>query len=288
MIKFSIFAACFTLLLGCHPNRVSVNDFTPEKIFTNGIEGPVYFDNFLYVVNYQKQGTIGRIDTMGNTELFLEFKNGSIGNSIQVFDKSNLLVADYTNHNLLKINLLNKEVDIYIHDDRMNQPNDIVIRSDKTIYATDPNWNQNTGQLWMITPKKKIALIDSTMGTTNGIALSPDESKLYVNESIQRKIWVYDINKNGELHHKTLFYQFKTGGLDGMKCDVKGNLYVARYGKGKIAVLSPIGKLLREINLKGINPTNLTFGGKQNKTCYVTMQGRGCVEKFINEYEGRK
>ena len=77
------------------------------------------------------------------------------------------------------------------------------------------------------------------MGTTNGIEVSHDGKKLYVNESVQRKIWVYDIVENGLLRNKQELISFEDFGLDGMRCDENGNIYVCRYGKGTIAIISP-------------------------------------------------
>ena len=75
--------------------------------------------------------------------------------------------------------------------------------------------------------------------------------------------------------------------MDGMRCDSDGNLYVTRYGKGTIVKLSKEGKLLKEIILKGKNPSNIAFGGKDGKTAYVTLQDRGFIEKFEVEIPGR-
>ncbi|MBX9690860.1 MAG: SMP-30/gluconolactonase/LRE family protein, partial [Cyanobacteria bacterium] len=92
---------------------------------------------------------------------------------------------------------------------------------------------------------------------------------LYVNESVQRRIWRFDITKEG-LANKRLFKQFLRGSLDGMRCDVEGNLYVTRYGTGKIAILSPAGDTLREFAVPGSRPSNLCFGGPDGKTLYIT------------------
>jgi gluconolactonase len=129
-------------------------------------------------------------------------------------------------------------------------------------------------------------LLEGNMGTTNGIELSPDEQTLYVNESIQRKVWAYTISAAG-VSNKRLFTQFEDFGLDGMKCDNKGNLYIARWGKGTVVVFSPAGKLLREVAIKGKKVSNLTFGGKDGKTVYVTVQDRKCVEMFRNGVAGK-
>jgi sugar lactone lactonase YvrE len=72
-----------------------------------------------------------------------------------------------------------------------------------------------------------------------------------------------------------------------MKCDAKGNLYVTRYGKGTVAIFSPAAELLHEVVLKGKSPSNLTFGEKDFKTCFVTMQDRKGIEKFRTGIAGR-
>ena len=125
------------------------------------------------------------------------------------------------------------------------------------------------------------------MGTTNGIEVSPKGDKLYVNESVQRKIWVYDINSQGGVENKKLFYEFNDFGMDGMRCDIEGNLYVCRYDAGKVVVINPEAKIIREVVLKGKKPTNITFGGKDHKQCFVTLSDRGCFETFRADNPGR-
>ena len=75
--------------------------------------------------------------------------------------------------------------------------------------------------------------------------------------------------------------------MDGMRCDIEGNLYITRYGKGTVAKLSPEGKLLLEIQMKGKKPSNITFGGKDGKNAYITLQDRGYIETFRVEKAGR-
>jgi sugar lactone lactonase YvrE len=108
------------------------------------------------------------------------------------------------------------------------------------------------------------------MGTTNGIEVSPDGKKLYVNESVQRNVWVFDIQPDGSLANKKLLKKFPDFGFDGMRCDIDGNLYITRHGKGTVVVLSPAGKILREIDVLGAKPSNLCFGGPDGRTVYVT------------------
>jgi sugar lactone lactonase YvrE len=84
-----------------------------------------------------------------------------------------------------------------------------------------------------------------------------------------------------------LFAEFTDFGFDGMKCDAKGNLYVTRHGKGAIAVLSPDGKVIREVLLKGKSCSNLVFGPPNGKTVYVTLQDRKGLERFTNDIAGK-
>ena len=72
-----------------------------------------------------------------------------------------------------------------------------------------------------------------------------------------------------------------------MRCDTAGNLFITRHGKGTVAVLSTEGKLLQEVVLHGKKPSNIAFGGKDGRTCYITLQDRGCFETFRAEHPGR-
>jgi gluconolactonase len=265
------------------------SDLTSENIFTNNIEGPAFDSNGnLYVVNFQKDGTIGHVKSDGSVELFLTLPEGSTANSIQFDSKGNMLLADYTGHNVLKVDMKTRQVSTLAHNDKFNQPNDICLNNKDQVFASDPNWKESTGQLWRIEPSGEMTLLADSLGTTNGITLSPDEKILYVNESVQRKIWAFDVDDQGNLSNKRLFAEFPDHGFDGMKCDSQGNLYAARYGKGAIVVLSPEGKQIREVELKGKNCSNLVFGGEDGKTVFVTLQDRKGMEKFQNDISGRK
>ena len=257
-----------------------ITDYVPEGSFTSGVEGPATDDHGnVYAVNYQEEGTIGIINRNGDHSTFVKLPNGSIGNGIRFGREHQMFVADYTNHNILEIDMRTKSIEIYAHEDTANQPNDIAIAPNKTLYASDPNWADGTGNIWKVTKENGFELLENNMGTTNGIEVSPDGKKLYVNESVQRKVWVYDILKNGDIKNKKELISFEDFGLDGMRCDAAGNLYVCRYDKGSIAVVSDTGKLIREIKTKGKKPSNLTFSNDY-KYIYVTIADRGCLEKI--------
>ena len=265
-----------------------VQDFTKENIFTNNIEGPAFDENGnLYVVNFERDGTVGLVKPNGDAELFITLPEGSTANSIQFDSKGAMYLADFTGHNVLMVDMKSKQVSVYAHHDGFNQPNDICINKKDQIFASDPNWKESKGKLWRIDKGGKVVLLTDQMGTTNGIALSPDEKVLYVNESVQRKIWKFSLDEKGNIANKTLFAEFPDFGFDGMKCDAEGNVYVTRYGKGAIAVLSPAGKLIREVPLKGKNCSNLVFGGLNGKLVFVTLQDRKGMERFRNDIAGK-
>ncbi|MCY4404323.1 MAG: SMP-30/gluconolactonase/LRE family protein [Candidatus Poribacteria bacterium] len=263
-------------------------EFTPVNGFTSGIEGPACdSDGNLYAVNYERQHTIGKVTPDGEASVFVELSNGSIGNGIRFSSGGSMFIADYTNHNVLKVDMLTREISVHSHEPRMNQPNDIAIGANDILYASDPKWGASTGQLWRVETDGNATLLEGDMGTTNGIEVSPDEKVLYVNESVQRNIWRYELSSEGEISNKQLLIQFPDFGMDGMRCDVEGNLYVTRHGKGTIAKLSPEGEELLEVELTGKNCTNIAFGGTDGCICYVTMADRGNVEVFRADLPGR-
>jgi gluconolactonase len=288
-VKLLFVTLSIALQVSAQKNRLfQAEDFTRENLFSKNIEGPAFDKKGnLYVVNYQKDGTIGLVKPNGKASLFITLPEGSIANSIRFNKEGTMFLADFTGHNILKVNMQTKEISVHAHHDNFNQPNDICINRNDQFFASDPDWKTETGNIWRIDPDGKVVLLANDMGTTNGIELSPDEKILYVNESVQRKIWSFDVDDDGNISNKRLFAGFTDFGFDGMKCDKQGNLYITRYGKGTILVMSPQGKEIREIQLRGKKCSNLVFGGKDGKTIFVTLQDRKGIEKFLNDVPGK-
>ena len=244
---------------------------TATNAFTAGIEGPACdLAGNIFAVNFKAQHTIGRITPAGVSEVFVTLPGASIGNGIRFDREGKMYVADYTGHNVLRIDPTTRKIEVFAHEPRMNQPNDLAIAPDGTLFASDPNWKEKTGQLWRIDTDGAVTRLAENMGTTNGIEVSPDGKKLYVNESVQRNVWAFDIQPDGSLANKKLLKKFPDFGFDGMRCDIDGNLYITRHGKGTVVVLSPAGIILREIDVLGAKPSNLCFGGPDGRTVYVT------------------
>lgn len=244
---------------------------TAENSFTTGIEGPACdARGNIYAVNFARQQTIGRVTPDGKGEVFVELSSNSTGNGIVIGRDGTMFVADYVGHNILRIDPKSRAVSVLAHDERMNQPNDLALAPSGDLYASDPNWKESTGQVWRASPAGKLSLVATNLGTSNGIEVSPDGKTLYVNESVQRNVWAFAIESDGSLTHKRLVKKFDTHGFDGMRCDVDGNFYITRHGKGTVVKLSPAGEVLREVDVLGSKPSNLCFGGPDGRTVYVT------------------
>jgi sugar lactone lactonase YvrE len=282
-----IYAAAITLALGHTPDELFVaRPLTAENSFTAGIEGPACdaAGNIFAVCPVERQD-IARVAPDGKkVEVFLSLPNNSAGNGI-VFNRAGIMfVADYANHNILRIDPQTKAVTVLAHESSMSQPNDVAIAPNETLYASDPNWGKNTGRIWRVDTSGKIMLAADEMGTTNGIEVSPDGQTLYVNESVQRNVWAFTIKADGSLADKRLLKQFPDHGFDGMRCDVAGNLYITRYGKGTVVKLSPAGEILREIDVLGKSPSNICFGGPDGRTAYVTeVEHRRLVQFRVDQ-----
>jgi len=235
---------------------------TQEGSFTEGIEGPACdAQGNIYAVNFARQQTIGKVTPDGQGSIFVELPGKSVGNGIRFGRSGIMFVADYVGHNILKIDPATRAVTVFAHSDQMSQPNDLAIAPDGTLYASDPNWKGGTGQIWRIDSDGKVLQLAKDMGTCNGIDVSPDGKILYVNESVQRNVWVFTIAADNRLNDKRLLIKLDDYGLDGMRCDVDGNLYISRHGKGTAVKVSPEGKVLREIDVLGPTPSNICFGG---------------------------
>jgi len=167
---------------------------------------------------------------------------------------------------------------------RLNRPNDVVVKSDGSIYFTDPwtspdipqQWDMTFMGVYRVTPDlgTMTLLVDDFL-LPNGLALSPDESVLYVNDSRRRHIRAFDLAPNGTLAKQSdrVFADLsgpEPGNPDGMKVDILGNVYCG--GAGGIHILDPKGKKLGRIVHGQPATTNIGFGGSDWKTLFFTSR----------------
>jgi gluconolactonase len=165
----------------------------------------------------------------------------------------------------------------------LNFPNDVVVKSDGAIYFTDP-WAGPRAQVppgetdlgfagvFRISPDRgTLTLLVNDFLTPNGIAFSPDESVLYINDTARRHIRAFDLQPNGTLARQTDRVFVDLGGADpgapdGMKVDSAGNIYCG--GSGGLYIVDPKGKKLGRIVHGFANTANVAFGGDDWKTVY--------------------
>jgi len=166
---------------------------------------------------------------------------------------------------------------------RLNRPNDVVVKSDGCYYFTDPGsfavpeqWDLTYSGVFRVTPDLgTMSLLLNDFITPNGIAFSPDEKLLYVNDSRRGHIRAFDLLPNGMLAKQTdrVFADLRgaePGVPDGMKVDSAGNIYCG--GAGGIWILDPTGKKLGRIVHGQPATTNIAFGGPDWKTLYFTSR----------------
>jgi sugar lactone lactonase YvrE len=290
---------------------------TPTDEYTNQIEGPavdaagnLYVANFMVKTDPNTGGAIGRI-AAGDTKskLFATLPVAKKGAQIIKskssgirFDRDGRMYAtDFNNHNVFVFEAGQSTPKVYFHSDDFNQPNDLAIAGDGTLYVSDPKFSTPVGgQIWRITRDQSgngvgaiMKCIDcEKMGITNGIDLSPDEKTLYVSESNTGKILSYRID-GANLADQRVLTTLAGGQVDGLRTDMSGRIYVTQNGAGKISMLTPQGKNARDpIATKGKSPSNLTFGGPDGRTVFVTQMKpetkSGYIETFRVDIPGRE
>jgi gluconolactonase len=167
---------------------------------------------------------------------------------------------------------------------RLNRPNDVVVKSDGCIYFTDPwtspaapeQWDLTFSGVYRVTPDLgSISLLIDDFVLPNGLAFSPDERVLYINDTRRGHIRAFELSPNGTLakHTDRVFADLRgdePGVPDGMKVDVEGNVYCG--GAGGIWIMDPQGKQLGRIVHGAPATTNIAFGGDDWKTLYFTSR----------------
>lgn len=254
-----------------------------KDAWTN-VEGPVWIGDALYFSemtnsNMMPPSRILKITAGGAVSVFAPDAGT---NGLAVDGKGNLIAACHKDGSISQISLSNGAatplVSMYMTK-RFTSPNDLAIRSDGTIYFSDPSYqnsaNPQAGErLYHVTPgpTRTVTAIPDAPTPPNGVTLSPDEKTLYVSAN-NAGLKKFTVMTDGSLSAASEFVAGSGG--DGMAVDCAGNLYVTGNGATNVRVYSPAGAPLATIALAtgAGNTTNVAFGGSDHKTLYITAQG---------------
>jgi gluconolactonase len=172
---------------------------------------------------------------------------------------------------------------------RLSAPNDIVFDREDGFYFTDLGKrrarDRDHGALYYARPDgSKITELIHPMLSPNGVGLSPNEKVLYVADTETSRLFAYDILSPGIL--KTDPFPAPYGGrlvcglpgfqrFDSLAVDAAGNICVATLISGDITVIAPDGRVVRQVRMPDVYPTNICFGGPDLKTAYITLSSKG-------------
>lgn len=206
-------------------------------------------------------------------------------NGLTLDHRGRLIACEHSGRRVSRIGLDGKVEAIAEHyqGKRLNSPNDVVVRSDGSIYFTDPPYglpNQSEGKelpfngVYRIDPNGQLQLLVDDFERPNGLAFSPDERTLYIDDSARGHIRAFEVAADGTLGRGRVWAELKAGASergvpDGMKVDVEGNVYCT--GPGGIWIFDPSSRFLGRIVLPEI-PANLAWGDADWRTLYVTAQ----------------
>jgi len=243
------------------------------------VEGPVWKDSVGLLFSDIYPSTIYKW-TQSDSSMSVYLKPSDSSNGLTFDHQGNLILTQMQDRRIARQEpngTITPLVSTY-NGKRFNSPNDIVVASSGSIFFTDPDFNVPPGQtrelsfkgIFRLNTAGRLQVIDSTFDKPNGICFSPDESRLYVNESAQHKIYVWDVVNDSTFTNKRLFYTIpQSGYADGMKVDPSGNVYCA--GPGGIWVVSPAGTEITLISTPQ-TPSNCAWGDADRKTLYITAQ----------------
>ena len=241
------------------------------------IEGPVWDKRGFLLFSDISANTIYKWTPNGQTSIFRHPAGRANGNTL---DQEGRLIIAQQDRRLVRTEK-NRSLTVLAQrygSKRLNSPNDVVVKSDGSIYFTDPPYGIGKEKeelgfygVYRRSPEGTLILLTNEMVRPNGLTFSPDEKKLYVSDSEKGHILVFQVASDGKLSKSKVFAQLKAsadrGVPDGMKVELQGNIYCS--GPAGIWVFSPTGQLLAKIIVPEV-VTNLAWGNKDYKSLYIT------------------
>ncbi len=268
----------------------AIREIVPEKVTLDRVatgftftEGPLWYQGHL-IFSDIPQNRIVRWRLRSEGPEVTTFRSPSGNSNGLTLDKSGRLIA--CEHSARRLTRTEIDGSVSVLADqyqgrRLNSPNDVVVRSDGSIYFTDPPYGLKNLDTWKelsfngvyrLTPDGKLVLLVDDFDRPNGLAFSPDESVLYIDDTARCHIRAFDVSPDGTLSNGRVFIDMQsaeTGSADGMKVDRKGNIYCT--GPGGIWLIDSNGRCLGRIAIPEA-PANLAWGDKDWRTLYITAR----------------
>jgi sugar lactone lactonase YvrE len=254
---------------------------TPERIATGFqfTEGPVWHPEGYLLFSDIPANTIMR---MADDGTIAPWRHPSGNANGLTYDRQGRLIACEHGNRRVSITMPDGEVQplaTHYEGKRLNSPNDVVVRSDGSIYFTDPPYGVREEErelpysgVYRISPDGALELLVDDFERPNGLAFSPNEAVLYIDDTVRRQIRAFDVSADGGLSNGRIWADMASpdaGGPDGMKVDREGNVYCT--GPGGLWVFTPGGECLGVIRGPE-QPANLAFGGANLDTMYLTAR----------------
>lgn len=243
-------------------------------------EGPVWHRAGYVLFSDMAKNRIMKWETKNGLTVFREPSQRT--NGLAFDGKGRLVACESVTRRLVAVDESGQSVSLAdkYEGKRLNTTNDLAIGRDGSVYFTDPGGGSNTSELgfsgvYRLNPKGELSLLTKDVGYPNGIALSPDGKTLFVSVTVQHHVLAYDVQRDGTITNPRVFASVyphgnhRIGVVDGIKTDVKGNLYVT--GHGGVWVFDKTGQTLGIIATPEL-PSNCAFGDADFKTLYITAR----------------
>lgn len=250
------------------------------------LEGPVWDGTHLYVSHIRDWGdptAPARILRLEGNSLVEFVKDDLAGtNGLALYNDGRIIAASQRVQGLLLFDFddPNAMPEVLVNEYQgkaFNSPNDLAVRSDGNVYFTDPDYQcsqcpQDTNRLYHVKPNGEVVGVTTAYSSPNGVALSLDESVLYVAGN-GMGITAYQLDTEGNIGASSTFAnaQNSISGVDGMTLDCAGNLYATEHSQKLVKIYAPGGTYVGQLAVpssQGV--TNVAFGGPERKTLYVT------------------
>ena len=246
-------------------------------------EGPVWCGDYLLFSDIP-QNRIIRWRRLSEGPEVTTFRTPSGNSNGLTLDRSRRLIA--CEHSTRRVTRTESDSSITVlaeryQGKRLNSPNDVVVRSDGSIYFTDPPYGLTNMNEWKelpfngvyrLAPDGELVLLVDDFDRPNGLAFSPDESILYINDTARRHIRAFDVKPDGGISKGRTLIEMEgaePGAPDGMKIDSQGNIYCT--GPGGFWIIAPSGKSLGRIMPPEL-PANLAWGDADWTSLYLTAR----------------